>query len=289
MPLFEVSPSLFSFPSSGSILHAPPTPNTPSLPDANYSIAMDYGNFGNYGDGGFNQDAQYSEFNNSQRQLVRSALIPVTIKQIHDSTQPVPDGEFVINNVSLKMISFVGIIRKVDNFTSGVTVTIEDGTGSVDIKKWVDEAVVSAAEESERYLAMENKYVYVTGALKQMQLKKSIQQAHIREITDYNEVLYHMLYAIENHLEAQGLLKSGPKQENGLFVNEMRDGPKLDLADQVMNVISSNTATMSEGVPVGWISDQLGIPVDVVKDKCSQLSELGKVYQGYDEGSYLSI
>lgn len=252
---------------------------------------MDYGNYGNYGDGGFNQDAQYSEFNNSQRQQTRSTLSPVTIKQIHDSTQPVPDGEFEVNNVSLNMVSFVGVVRKVENFTSAVTVTIEDGTGSVDVKRWVNEKGPTASEETERFLALENKYVYVTGALKVMQLRKSIQHSTIREVTDYNEVLYHMLYALENHLEAQGLLKSGVKPENGLFVNENGNGASsnLDVSDKIMSVISSNTASMSEGVPVSWISDQLGIPVEVVKEKCNQLSELGKVYQGYDENSYCSI
>lgn len=257
---------------------------------------MDFGNYGNYGDGGFNQDAQYSEYNNSQRQQTRSTLSPVTIKQIHDSSQPVPDDEFVVNNVSLNMVSFVGVVRKVENNTSAVTITIEDGTGSVDVRKWVDEKIATAAEEGERFLALENKYVYVTGALKEMQLKKSIQHATIREVEDYNEVVYHMLYAVYNHLEAQGLLKNGAKQENGLFVSEngtssasKANGGKVDVADQIMNVISSNTASMPEGVPVGWIGDQLGLLIDVVKEKCHYLSEMGKVYQGYDEGSYLSI
>lgn len=255
---------------------------------------MDYGNYGNYGDGGFNQDAQYSEYNNSQRQQTRSTLSPVTIKQIHDSSQPVPDDEFVVNNVSLNMVSFVGVVRKVENNTSAVTITIEDGTGSVDVRRWVDEKIATAAEEGERFSALENKYVYVTGALKEMQLKKQIQHATIREVSDYNEVTYHMLYAIENHLAAQGLLKSGTKQEsNGLFVSENggagNAGGSGDVADQIMSVISSNTASMPEGVPVGWIGDQLGVSVDVVREKCLYLSEMGKVYQGYDEGSYLSI
>lgn len=255
---------------------------------------MDYGNYGNYGDGGFNQDAQYSENSNSQRLQTRSTLSPVTIKQIHDSSQPVPDDEFVVNNVALNMVSFVGVVRKVENNTSAVTITIEDGTGSVDVRKWVDEKIATAAEEGERFLALENKYVYVTGALKEMQLKKSIQHATIREVADYNEVVYHMLYAIENHLAAQGLMKSGTKQENGngLFVSENGNSAAAgsgDIADQIMSVISSNTASMPEGVPVGWIGDQLGVLVDVVKEKCHYLSEMGRVYQGYDEGSYLSI
>lgn len=255
---------------------------------------MDYGNYGNYNDGGFNQDAQYSDYNTSQRQQTRSTLSPVTIKQIHDSTQPVPDGEFEVNNVALNMVSFVGVVRKVENNTSAVTITIEDGTGSVDVRKWVDEKIATAAEEGERFLALENKYVYVTGALKEMQLKKSIQHANIREIEDYNEVTYHMLYAISNHLEAQGLMKKGAKQENGLFVSEnsgvaASNGDSGSVSDKIMNVITSNTPSMPEGVPIQWIGDLLGILTDVVREQCLQLSEMGKVYQGYDESSYLSM
>lgn len=263
--------------------------------DANFNLtsqlkpttAMD---FDNYGDGGFDSNAGDSGYNNSQRQQTRSTLSPVTIKQIHDATQPVPDEEFVINNVSLNMVSFVGVIRKVENITSALTITIEDGTGSVDVKKWVDEKVLLAAEESEHFQALEGKYVYVTGALKDFNQKKSIQHATIREITDHNEVTYHMLYAISNHLEAQGLMNKTDvaKQENGLFVGQ-NNSAKLDVMDNIMATIASNTQTMNEGVPISWISANLGISVEVVREKCQYLSEMGKIYQGYDEGTYLSV
>lgn len=252
----------------------------------------DYGNYGNYGDGGFNADAQYTDYNGaegSQRQQTRNTLSPVTIKQINDATQHVPDGDFSVSNVTLNMVSFVGVIRKVDNQTSAVTVTIEDGTGSVDVKKWVDEKLTTAAEELELYLAMENKYVYVTGALKEFNQKKAIQHAAIREITDHNEVLYHMLYAVTTHLEAQGLLRVAKQENTGLFVRDEASGSgdNLDLQDKIMAVISSNVSTMIEGVHVQWISSSLGVPVSVVEEKCQALSEQGKIYQGYDEGAYL--
>lgn len=247
--------------------------------------------YGNYGDGGFSTDAQFNEYNTSQRaQQTRSTLSPVTIKQINDATQPVSDGEFVVNNVSLNMVSFVGVVRKVENTTSAHTITIEDGTGSVDVRRWVDEKVTTAAQETERFLALENKYVYVTGALKEFNQKKNVQHATIREITDHNEVLYHMLYAISNHLEAQGLMKTEPKAENGLFVQgTLAAGLGLDVLDKIMALIAANTPSMPEGVPATWISDNLGLSVDEVKEKCHQLSEMAKIYQGYDEASYLSI
>uniref|UniRef100_A0A0L0NRK2 Replication protein A C-terminal domain-containing protein n=1 Tax=Candidozyma auris TaxID=498019 RepID=A0A0L0NRK2_CANAR len=248
--------------------------------------------YDNYGEGGFNVDAQYSDYNNSQRQQTRSSLSPVTIKEINEATQPVPDGEFMIHNVALNMVSFIGIIRKVDNNSSAVTITIEDGTGSMEVRKWIDEKVSTAAEEAEKFQALENKYVYVTGGLKEFNLKKSIQHANIREITDHNEVAYHMLYAISNYLEAQGILNKAPKkEENGLFVkdNDLSTSGGTDVTRRIEKVIDDNTGSMQEGVPISWISETLGLPIDVVRDQCQHLSEQGKIYQGYDEGSFLSV
>lgn len=262
----------------------------------------DYGNYTNYGDGGFSTDAQYNDMGGgegSQRQLLqtRNTLSPVTIKQINDATQPVPDGEFIINKVTLNMVSFVGVVRRVDNQTSSITITIEDGTGSVDVKKWVDEKVSTAHEEAEFYLALENKYVYVTGALKEFNQKKAINHAVIRAVTDHNELIYHLMYTVRTHLAAEGLVDVA-KQENssGLFVSgtSASDGGAGDVSkfndyDRIMAVITSNSVSMLEGVPVKWISDSLGISENDVKNICQNLSEQGKIYQGYDEATYLSI
>lgn len=255
------------------------------------STKMDYDN---YGDGGFNADAQYTDYNNSQRQQTRSSLSPVTIKEINEATQPVPDGEFVIHNVSLNMVSFIGVIRKVESSSSAITITVEDGTGSMDVKRWIDEKIATSSEEAEKFLALENKYVYITGALKEFNSKKSIQHASIREITDHNEVAYHMLYAISNHLEAQGILGKGgvqKKEDNGLFVQDNDNGTNgtSDVTKKIERVIVENTGSMQEGVPISWISDTLGVSIDVVREKCQNLSEQGKIYQGYDEGSFLSV
>ncbi|QBM86934.1 replication factor A2 [Metschnikowia aff. pulcherrima] len=269
------------------------TPTT----NLSFKHTMDYGNYGNYGDGGFNADSGYTDMGageGSQRtQQTRNTLSPVTIKQINDATQPVPDGEFTINKVSLNMVSFVGVVRKVENQTSAVVVTIEDGTGSVDVKKWVDDKLTTANEEAELYLAMESKYVYVTGALKEFNQKKAIQHAHIREIIDHNELIYHMLYTIHTHLEAEGLLNA-PKQESssGLFVGNTNEGSAsagLNDQDRIMAVITANSGSMLEGVPVKWISDTLNIPENHVRATCQYLSDEGKVYQGYDENAFLCV
>lgn len=253
---------------------------------------MDYGN---HGDGGFSHDAEYSENNDhSQKPQGRTSLIPITIRQLNEATQHVPDGEFSIHNLSLSLVSLVGVLRKVENQTSAVSVTVEDGTGSIEIKRWIEEKETSAAEQTEYFQAMENKYVHVTGVLKQFNQKKGVQQAKFTLITDHNQVLYHMLAAISTHLEAQGLLNVNPlkSEGNGLFVggdSGAAGGEGLDVQDKIMGIITSNSLSMPEGVPVSWISGTLGIPLDIILEKCQYLAEQGKIYQGYDEGAYLCV
>lgn len=43
--------------------------------------------------------------NSQSEPRTRTSLTPVTIKQINDATQPIPDGNFKVNNVELNMIS----------------------------------------------------------------------------------------------------------------------------------------------------------------------------------------
>ncbi|CCE80483.1 Piso0_003600 [Millerozyma farinosa CBS 7064] len=252
----------------------------------------DYG--GLYGDGGFNQDIGNSEYggenNGSQKQQLRSSLTPVTIKQITEATQPIPDGEFQVNNVDLNLVSFVGVVRNVNDITSAVLITIEDGTGSIEVRRWIDESTNASESEAQKYEL--NKYVYVTGALKEFNGKKNLQHATIRGITDHNEVVYHHLNAIAHHLKSQGLsTRPGTSGgDNGLFVKDS-NGMDLpgSLQDRIFSVIRDNTSSMQEGVPVPFISSKLNTTDDVVMELCSELINEGKIYSGYDDSAYLAV
>lgn len=251
----------------------------------------DYGNYGQYGDqGGFNQmgnDDFLNDGGGSQKPALRSSLTPVTIKQINESTQPVPDSDFQVNGVELNMVSFIGAVRKVDNLQSAVTVTVEDGTGSIDIRRWIDNETVSADEEGSKYESLINKYVLVTGALKLFNDRKNIQNSTIKEITDHNQITYHNLSAISIHLKAQGISNDN---KNQLFVSEMGSQTTSESEpDRILRVIKEHSVSMNEGVPVQLIAQMLNITDDVVLGHCQSLSESGRIYTGYDDHAFLSV
>ncbi|EGW32957.1 uncharacterized protein SPAPADRAFT_135817 [Spathaspora passalidarum NRRL Y-27907] len=229
---------------------------------------------------------------------VRSSLTPVTIKQINESTQPVPDGPFHVNNMELNMVSFVGIIRKITAFESAISFTIEDGTGSTEIRKWINSDQTSKDAEEERYAGWLNTYVCVGGSLKAFNGKTSLQYSGIHQVTDSNQVVYHHLAAIHTHLKAQGVPSSSTKNEQSLFVGENYNNNNntnttgnagASMIDQVFKILQENSQAMAEGVPVTYIGQRLNITPEEANKYCQELMEQGRVFNGYEDSGYLCL
>lgn len=249
----------------------------------------EYGNF----NGGFGLDSGAGGFQVNdgdglpERQQVRSSLTPVTIKQILDATQESPDDEFKVNNVSLNMVSFIGILRKVEVSSASVTLIIEDGTGSIEVRRWIDAAISTAAADGELYDGYLHKYVFVGASVKEFNGKKNLQNATIYPIKDHNQLLYHNLSAIAHHLKSQGATFNGGSGScASLFVNE--DAPPLSsLSDRILILLKEVSGSMQEGVPLTYITQRLNI-TDVVGQKhCQELLDSGKIYNGYEDTTYM--
>ncbi|KAI5952346.1 RFA2 [Candida jiufengensis] len=271
----------------------------------------DYGNFGNYGgnygDGGFSntgfsQGGGFQDNNNNNnggssqnnKSQTRSSITPVTIKQINESQQPVPDGEFSINNVNMSIVSFIGVLRKVHGNQTSILITVEDGTGSIELRKWIDENVSTTDQELEKYSEMLNKYVNVSGALKLYNNNKNVQNAIIKPIEDSNQILYHYLNAINHHLKMQGIsLPSSSGNQNGATTNnnqnQMFIGNNLSMVERILEFIRDQSKGMQEGVPIDYISRKLEISSDDSRRFCNELIEDGKIYAGFNEEAYLAI
>ncbi|RCK54499.1 Replication factor A protein 2 [Candida viswanathii] len=269
------------------------------MSDVSYDQYNGGGGFSTTSQGGFSNDHQGSSQNQKPSQ-VRQSLTPVTIKQINDATQHVPDAEFKVNNVELNMISFVGVVRKVENTNSTVVVTIEDGTGSIEVRVWISDQVTTAEQETQKYEAMLNQYVFVGGSLKLFNNRKSVQNSSIFPITDSNQILYHHLSAIENHLKAQDGSQKRPTAASGsLFIDDNAGtrtaaaaGSKHtggSLTDRVLRILKENSTNMQEGVPVGYIVQTLGISREEALKHVNNLIEEGKAYAGYDDESFICI
>ncbi|PWN42174.1 replication protein A, subunit RPA32 [Ceraceosorus guamensis] len=153
-----------------------------------------------------------------------NSLRPVTIRQVLNAEQSHMDADFLVDGVEVGQLTFVGVIRKVAAFPTNVSYDIEDGTGAIEVRQWLEGSDESGDKSND---IRENVYVRVLGTIKTFQNKRSISAGHIRPITNFNEVLFHKLEAIYVHLQsvrstgAGGAMKSsGAGNAEGSGVNE---------------------------------------------------------------------
>lgn len=241
-----------------------------------------------YYEGGFSTDYNYDNQNGggfeatqgSQKSAQRLLLTPVTVKMVHDATQPAPDGDFKYQNLDLNMVNIVGVLRKVETVPTAAVLTIDDGTGALDVRLWAGGD--SGEVVSEKYIAMQNQYVQVCGRLVMFANKKSVQYADVTLITDHNKVVYHNLHVMAIYAALTGAASTSKPQ--ALFVDQNEP-----MILRVLKVIKEDAETMLEGVNVQYIMQKLDLSRDVALEHCQTLCDQGTIYSGIDENSYLSV
>ncbi|TDZ47222.1 Replication factor A protein 2 [Colletotrichum trifolii] len=119
------------------------------------------------------------------------SLRPVTIKQIIDAEEAYPGADFRIDGSTVTQITFVAQIRQVSPQPTNITLKLDDGTGVIEVKKWVD---TDKKDDADSNLELEG-FVRVWGRLKSFNNKRHVGAHFIRPVTDYNEVQYHLLEA----------------------------------------------------------------------------------------------
>ncbi|KAL1902600.1 Replication factor A protein 2 [Sporothrix stenoceras] len=179
---------------------------------------------GNTG-GGFMSGSQGGSQGGGGRNYNEDSLRPVTIKQLLETEEAYPGApEFTIDGAAITQLTIVGQVGAVNPQPTNVTYRIDDGTGSIDVKKWVD--ADKSEDETEAPFALDQ-YVRVFGRLKLFNQKRFVAAHFLRAVDDYNEVSYHALEATYVHLTltrgAPGGGDGGANGANG-YHNKSEDG-----------------------------------------------------------------
>lgn len=163
-----------------------------------------YGAQGGAGGGGFMGGSQGgSQGAAGKGTYGKDTLRPVTIKQVLDAQQPHPDAEFKIDEVEITQVSFVGQIRNISTQTTNITYKLDDGTGTIEVKQWIDaDASMDTKSDSTtpKPKLVENEWARVWGRLKAFNNKRHVGAHVIRPIADKMEITYHLLEATYVHL-----------------------------------------------------------------------------------------
>lgn len=104
-------------------------------------------------------------------------------------------------------VTFVGQIRNISTQTTNVTYKLDDGTGTIEVKQWIDTDAGSNAMDISNGPGnvsapklVENEWARVWGRLKAFNNKRHVGAHVIRPIADKMEITYHLLEATYVHL-----------------------------------------------------------------------------------------
>ncbi|KAL8292901.1 hypothetical protein RQP46_000595 [Phenoliferia psychrophenolica] len=238
-----------------------------------------------------------------------SALRPVTIRQVVEAHQPHPEAEFQIDNKDVKDVSFVACIRRVDRQATNMNFVVEDGTGHIDVRKWME----MGTDDSNQSDGLEtNVYVRVVGIIKTFANKRHIAANHIHVIEDKNEIQFHICEVTYVHL----MLTRGPPggaiahraPANNGAANPYNSGANDNggggggggsasdmyrdlrgLQRKIMEHIAGlGDDVPSDGVNVGAIQRAVGSTLDAVRKEVETLVSDGHLYNSIDDDHVLS-
>jgi replication factor A2 len=238
-------------------------------------------------DGSPNTDQQPQKRSGAGNQ----SLTPVTIKQLNSATQAHTDDVFKVDNHELNQVTIVGQILTITNLATNVNFQVDDGTGKIEVRIWLDSEDKNDFQAQQKAEWREGIYVRIVGNLRSFHQKRSVVAFRITPIKDFNEITYHFLETIYVHLQRTRVPGAGQMQgiQQGSFnpyqrVQQSGGVTAPILHSAVMQTISN--ARANEGVSIQFICDQLGRPESEIRPVLELLSGEGHVFSTIDDDHY---
>lgn len=126
-------------------------------------------------------------------------LRAVTIHQLVTASAAAgPDEDLVIDGADLSNVTLLGKVLSCRELNGNIDLRLSDGTGAADVVFYADAGEGDVAQKLAEWRA--GTYVRVYGHVRPFNGSRNIQSFCIRPVHDFNEVTYHFLQAIFQHL-----------------------------------------------------------------------------------------
>ncbi|KAJ3043024.1 replication factor A protein 2 [Rhizophlyctis rosea] len=235
-------------------------------------------------------------------------LRPVTVKQLLDAKQLLPDAPFKVDGQDITQVSIVGRIQNIQQLATNITYMIDDGTGVIEARKWLEENDNSDYEGQRRDQQFtEGTYVRICGHFRSFKDKRNIMAFSVRRIESVDEITYHNLECIFVHMHlTRGPLpqhSSNTAQSNTQFTNQQQnnpyapqegvttyaqdDGNMSRVHSEVLRVIRQH-GNSTEGITVHAVADRCRGFADIngVRSAINDLCGEGLLYSTTDEDHF---
>lgn len=265
-----------------------------------------------FGGGGFmsSQATQVGDSNPSAaRNRESQGLVPVTVKQISEAHQPGDEkSNFVISGADVANVSVVGLVFEKAERNTDVGFTVDDGTGRIKCRRWVNENFDSKEMEE----IQDGMYVRVNGHLKAFQGIRQIVAFSVRPVKNFDEVAFHYIECIYNHLQASKLQKlqgnavnQSQPMESSLYTPVKSEPTGYQMAPSnhfsgqfsvdgrksaheliLEYLLQPSIIVNDKGISTDELSLHLKLPMDKILDGIRSLEEEGAIYSTIDESHF---
>jgi replication factor A2 len=193
-----------------------------------------------------------------------------------------PDGRKVHH------VAFVGAIKEVIKATTSIEYEIEDGTGSIVVKEWVNQETDCAAKLEMRETCVPYIYVKVVALPKVYSENVLLIAESIRPIISGNELNCHLLdvvYAGEKYIKRSKLVLPQRALPRNISIQKAEG---IDVRDAVVNFIWTEGNKSDVGAEIAICISQLGSTYGeiAVRKVVKDLTTEGLIYSTTNEKFY---
>lgn len=232
-------------------------------------------------------------------------LRPVTVKQILDASQPYPEAPFQVDSADVANVLFMGQVRNISSQSTNVTYKIDDGTGEIEVKKWVDSTTADNMDTDDGKAPGDGKselelngYARVFGSIKSFGNKRYIGAHSVRPLTNLDELNCHFLEATAVHLFFTRGPPGGAAPENGAGGDAVMGGAEeygtgqnkalasmSPVAKKIYNLLKTEPQD-DTGLHLQVIASKLNMPATEVSKGGDELLGAGVIFSTMDEQTW---
>ena len=249
-------------------------------------------------------------------QRPKNTLVPITVHMVHAAVKDDTDEQFKIDGRAPSQVTIVARVLKVSPQSAYYSYTLDDGTGQIDARVWIDKDENGSETDNVTTRRMkectEGAYVRFFGRIREFNKQRNLLATRITVIKDLNEVTYHGLEVIQSHIDALKAQQATAAQAQSQPTNvanpaagygssfqppgqaiggapvggasEMHQGLN-ETQSNVLNVIMRSTDEQM-GSSIKNVADSLRLPVPEVRKAIDFLSEEGLLYSTVDDEHY---
>ncbi|KAL3943571.1 MAG: hypothetical protein SGBAC_002352 [Bacillariaceae sp.] len=250
------------------------------------------GGYDGGGGGGFDQGSSQQSAQKPRKNYDEQTLIPITIHMaLEGHADESGDGSIILQDGrKLSNVVIVGSVRQFSNNSTNVSYDVEDSTGLLTVKQWVDDNDCSAILELREKTLVDNIYIKAIGQIKDYQGNRCLMANSVRPLSTGNELTHHFLSVIHsgnkyktadsivppmNMMSKDGVGFGQTIGDVGLN-NGGTGNPTQDRALAIIREIGNQEES---GCHISQIAAAMGgIPEAEVRQLVTELSDNGEIY-----------